>query len=253
MPPVADQLPLEPLAHHADQLLDQLVGQLRPADRRARGSARCRDSPGPPAASCSARCCAPALSTRRATTSAWPVSTSASDTSSESRSRPATASAYCMALVRTTRTRSSSLSTGLRWRIGSATSIAIAGELARDVRRQPGARRHRARPGPGAPRPRDRGPAAPAPRSATAWSAAPHSSSNWRPNLAATWARAWGERSRCRTSTSAALSRCSRSRSAWWRKSASRLRPPTAAVAIPLISCRPPNRAPFADRNRLAT
>ena len=31
-PPVADQLPLEPFAHHADELLDHLEGKLGPAD-----------------------------------------------------------------------------------------------------------------------------------------------------------------------------------------------------------------------------
>ena len=122
--PVADQLPFQPFAHPRRSVARPVRRAVRAAGSRARGSARCprkswitrrhgglrepRRRHSRPAAS-------PPRPARCRPAPPRPSRTAAA--------RPATASAYCMALVDATRTRSSSLSTGLCSRIGPAISI----------------------------------------------------------------------------------------------------------------------------------
>ena len=108
----------------------------------------------------------------------------------------------------------------------------VAGEPARDVPAAAWRSPRPCSPAPGAPRPRDRAPAAPARRSPPP--------GRRRRTARRTGARTWPRPGRGPGASGRAAarrrpqrsSRCSRSLSAWWRKSASRLRPPTAAVAI---------------------
>ena len=99
-PPVADQLPFQPLAHDRDQLLDELVGQLGAPDHAARGSARCRGSPRRRAAGCSAtgwrRHCRPARATTSRVRRCRPVPRTPAPRAARGRPRPArTAWRWC--------------------------------------------------------------------------------------------------------------------------------------------------------------
>ena len=223
----------------ADQLLDDLVGQCRPPDharmdllvapeildhplQRGLGDARPRHCR--PAAD---HLVMPAVDQRLRDHFRHPLT------------GPATASAYCMALVRTTRTRSSSVSTGLCSRIGRAISIRSSASC-----RATSAGRARWPP-PSSPVPA----APPTARSrtnssSTASARAPAIAGAQLVELPArTWprpcARALGRAVALegvdigRAQTLLALL------SAWCRSSASRRRPPVATAPLPLIRARP--------------
>ena len=122
-PPVANQLPFQPIAQDADQLLDQLVGQFRPPDQPRMDLLVAPGNPGSRAASVICEMRGPGIVDQPRHDLVMPGGDQRLRDHLGQPRRPATASAYCMALVRTTRTRSSSLSTGLCSRIGRAISI----------------------------------------------------------------------------------------------------------------------------------
>ena len=126
-----------------DQLIDQLVGQRRPADQAILDGAVVAVVLGDAPERGDRQLRAGVAGQARRPLPASPVSASRSDSHSDRCSRPATASAYCMACVRTISPRSSSLSTGLHCRSAARHLEIVAGEARRHAVRQVRARCHR--------------------------------------------------------------------------------------------------------------